>query len=418
MATVRRNLESSAREVLADTPVLVIQGARQVGKSTLADRLSGDGSLVLNLDEPSNLALARDDPTTFLAGASDRRLVIDEVQRAPDLLLAVKASVDRDRRPGRFILTGSANLLHVPTIHESLAGRAETLHLHSFSQGELAGVTEDWVTWFLSIHAEPPRDDRANAQRSTYAELITAGGYPEAVARPTGRRQAWFRNYLSRVLDHDAPEIRRLAHRSEAHTLLELIAANGAGEMVKARLARGSGIPETTVPSYIDLLEDLGLVHRIKAWGNNLTQRVVGRERAAVLDAGLAAALTRQSTAQLADPAPTNHLGGMLETFVAGELRRQQGWTANRFELRHFRDRRGNEVDLVLELDDGRIIGVEVKSTATPLPQHLTGLKLLRDRLGDRFAGGALLHTGSLAGPFGDRIAALPIESLWHHEDD
>lgn len=409
-----RNVEKLVLETLADTPVTVVQGARQVGKSTLVGQVvSTVGGRVLSLDDGDTLAAARNDPDGFVRQPVVGVLAIDEVQRVPDLIRAIKSAVEDDRRPGRFLITGSANLLNIPGAQESLAGRAETIPLYGFSQGELAGRKEDFVKQALDLGSEWISRRTATLERSDYAEIICAGSYPEALGRGERRRHRWMTNYLRRVIERDAPELSRLVHVDRLERLLQLLAANNSGELVKSRLARDVGMPETTLPPYLRLLSDLYLVHSMPAWGRNLTQRVVGRPKVSLLDTGLAAQLIGQTPNKLASFQGSDYLGGLLEAFVAGELRRQQGWSEVEFHLRHFRDRRGNEVDLVLEAQDGRVIGIEVNATRSPTAQHFHGLELLRDRLRGQFALGVVLHVGPRSLRFADRLWSAPMTALW-----
>jgi predicted AAA+ superfamily ATPase len=399
-------------EALADTRVVVVQGARQVGKTTLVtevvDRLGGR---LVTLDDGLTRAGAVADPWEFLRQGGDGLLAIDEVQRVPELVLALKLAVDRDPRPGRFLLTGSANLLRLPAMQDSLAGRAENVDLFGFSQGELAGVQEQFADRLLG--GETFLAHRSDLVRGDYLQRACAGGYPEALARAGRRRSAWFDNYLRRIVERDAPDVSGLQRLRELPMLLRLLAARNAGELNMAGLASESGLPVRTLDPYVDLLETLFLVHRIPAWSANLSKRVVSRPKTALLDTGLAARLINVTAVGASTAANPQVAGQLLEGFVAGELRRQLTWSSQDARLFHYRDHDGAEVDLVLETADGRVGGIEVKATATVGARDVRWLTKLRDRLGPRFVAGVVLHTGPTAVPFGPRIAALPIDALW-----
>lgn len=413
---INRAVLPLVRETLSDTPITVLQGARQVGKSTLAKQLVDErGGLLVSLDDPVALDAATSDPDGFLETPAGF-LAIDEAQRAPQLIRALKASVDRDRRPGRFLVTGSADLLDVPGVSDSLAGRAETVPLYGFSQGELAGRSVDFVTRVIQQGDEWIAAYRSSRARPEYLDLITAGGYPEAVRRAGSARERWFENYVQRIIRRDAAEVSRLQHLDRLELLLRLIAANNAGEMVQAHLARDAGIPETSLAPYIRLLENLYLAHRVGAWHNNLTKRVVSRPKLLLLDSGLAAHLAGQTPESLSIPTGSKHLGGLLEGFVAGELLKQRSWSKSRFRLHHFRDRDGAEVDLVVETARAGLIGVEVKAARNVSASDFKGLELVRDRRGERFRAGILLHLGEQAFSFGDRLWSLPVDALWAGE--
>jgi len=282
-------------EALSDTRVVVVQGARQVGKTTLVTQVVDElGGRLVTLDDDVTRAAAQADPAGFLQQYPDGLLAIDEVQRVPALVLALKVAVDRDPRPGRFLLTGSANVLRLPAMQDSLAGRAENVDLYGFSQGEIVGVRERFVDRLLA--GEPLPGHTGALTRADYLSRACAGGYPQALARPQGRRRsAWFDNYLRRIVERDAPDISGLQRLSELPLLLRLLAARNAGELNLAGLANDAGIPVRTLDPYLDLLETLFLVHRLPAWSTNLSQRVVSRPKIALHDTGLAARLLNVS---------------------------------------------------------------------------------------------------------------------------
>jgi predicted AAA+ superfamily ATPase len=401
-------------ETLADTPVTVLQGARQVGKSTLARVLVVHrDATVLSLDAGAPFQAARADPDAFVRQAPTGLLVIDEVQRVPELIRAIKDAVDEDRRPGRFLITGSANLLELPGTLETLAGRAETVVLYGLSRGEIEGNREDFVDRVLAGDAKELRARRGVLTRVDYLEFLCAGSYPEPLGRDGRRRSAWFDNYIKRVTSGDARDLSRLQHLDRLPGLIRLIAANNSGELVKARLGVDAGIPETSLPGYLDLLETLYLVQRLPAWGTNLTKRVTGRPKMSLLDTGLAARLNHLTPAAMAPGKASDAAGGLFEAFVGGELRRQLGWSESEADLFHFRDRDGREVDIVLESPDRRVAGIEVKSAGSVRARDFNGLAFLRDKLGERFTMGVVFYTGREPLPFGERLWALPYSALW-----
>jgi len=400
-------------ESLADTRIVVVQGARQVGKTTLVtgvvERLGGR---LVTLDDDLTREGAEADPAGFLQQSPRGLLAIDEVQRVPGLVLALKVAVDRDPRPGRFLLTGSANLLRLPAMHDSLAGRAESIDLHGFSQGEIVGVREQFVDRLLT--GDRFLGHRSDETRAGYLARACSGGYPQALARPVGRRRsAWFDNYLRRIVERDAPDISGLQRLRELPRLLRLLAARNAGELNLASLANDAGIPVRTLDPYLDLLETLFLVHRLPAWSTNLSQRVVSRPKVVLDDTGLAARLINVSPAGAGVTANAQVAGQLLEGFVGGEVRRQLTWSDQDARLFHYRDRHGAEVDLVLETDDGRVAAIEVKATSTVSARDTKWLGQLRDRLGDRFIAGVVLHAGPTTAPFGPNLTAAPIDTLW-----
>lgn len=404
-----------ARELVDAFPAVVVEGARQVGKSTLATMLiegSGRPARYLTLDDDVQRAAARSDPQAFVDQIPDGLLVIDEIQRAPELLLPIKASIDRHRSPGRFLLTGSADLLRLERTPDSLAGRAVTLLLRPLSQGEINGYFDDFVTRFLA--GVDPFEVRSTVSREDYANLLAAGGYPEVFQRSPRLRTAWFDGYVDRIVQRDARDVRRLVDGDRLASILRLIAANQAGEVVRARLARDADIPETTMTAYLDLVETLYLVERIRPWTGNLTTRQTGKAKGLITDSALAMHLSGVSAARAAALIGGGELlGPLLEGLVVSELRKQQTWSDTRFSVFHYRETSGLEVDVLLELDDGRVLGLEVKAKQTYKPEHFRGLQRLAERLGERFAGGIVLGTANQGVRFGRNLVGLPLASLW-----
>jgi predicted AAA+ superfamily ATPase len=411
-AMLRRHLITYARETLAVFPAVVIQGARQVGKSTFAQMLArGLPAEHFTFDDAATRDAVRADPDAFVAQFPGKSMVLDEVQRVPEIVLPIKAAIDRDRRPGRFILTGSTDLLKVPGTADSLAGRAATIHVHGLSQGEMAGRNDDFVTRILD--GGTPGAFRTNWRRPDYVEMLARGAYPE-VQRLEGRmRTAWLDGYLARIIERDAASVYRQVQPARLRAVLRLLAANQSGELVKGRLAEQSGIPATSISVYLDVAAAVFLVAALPPWTPNLTRREIGRHKSVVLDSAVAMRLARISAGQLEPLVGGDHLGPLLEGFVVSELMKQSGWSETSFDLLHFRDRNGAEVDLVVELDDGRILGIEVKAASSFKGEHFAGLRSLAERLGSRFAGGIVLGTGEAGHQHAERLWGLPISALW-----
>ncbi|GAB3819489.1 ATP-binding protein [Kribbella italica] len=409
MSLIDRAATTVVRAALTDTPVVVLNGPRQVGKTTLTQGLGYLGSHdFATLDEEASRQAARDDARNFVSRPVDT-FVIDEAQLEPQLFRAIKASIDRDRRPGRFLLTGSSRLLSAPDMAASLVGRVETIDLWPFSQGELDGLTDTFVD---RVFDEPAALIRTgDLSRQEIVERIVCGGYPEVVSRRPGRRPAWFDSYLTTVTQSVIRDLSAIERLAEIPRLLRLCAARTGQELNVSAIASELGFPSRTVDGYLELLVQAFLIERIPAWSTNLSRKVVRRPKLVLTDTGLAAHLIG-ATASTTDR-PGGPFGQLLETFVANEVRKQLTWSTERPSLWHFRDRDGAEVDLVLEHPDGRVVGIEVKATSTPSARDLHGLRYLADRLGDRFHFGVLLHTAPEATRFGPSIAALPVSSLW-----
>ena len=410
---IDRHASVALREAMADTPIVVIQGARQVGKSTLASMvLDGIGAELLTLDDPQVRAGAMADPVGFLDRA-DGCIGIDEVQLEPGLIGAIKANVDRDRRPGRFLLTGSADLLRVAGVQDSLAGRAETVVLGPLSQGELRGRRESFID--EAFAASTRWGGFEELGRADYLAAAVLGGYPEVRSRPErNRRRQWFSSYVERIVRRDAIDLGGVRRVELLARLLRVFAARGCAELNMASLANELGAPATTLPPYVDLLEMVYLVTNVPAWSRNLGERVIRRPKIAVSDTGLMASLANLDTvAMKVGSRGSDAAGGLLEAFVIGELTKAIPWSATRPRLFFFRDRDGREIDVVLEADDGRVVGIEVKAASSVALGDFRHLRWLRDTIGDDFSAGIVLNTGRDITPFGDRLVALPISALW-----
>lgn len=405
---VQRHLAPLLREAIADSPVTLLIGARQAGKSTLAQTLVAEGLLAsyLTLDDGATLAAATADPDGFVAGV-DGPVSIDEVQRAPALLPAIKASVDRDRRAGRFLLTGSANVLLLPQVSESLAGRMETHVLWPFSQGEIDEREERFVARLFGEGRPPERLER----EPSLVERVVRGGFPPAVVRAGRRRAAWLDAYVDAVIQREVRDLANVDRLATLPRLVALLAARTASLLNVAELSRAAGIPQTTLQRYVTLLEHVFLLVRIPAWHANLGKRLVRSPKLHLVDSGLACR-ARGVTAERLDSDPTT-LGPLLESFVGLELVKQASWADRGVRIHHFRTAAGREVDFVLEDRQGLVTGVEVKASATVGANDFAGLRVLEEALGDHFVRGVVLYRGLVAVPFGERLAAWPIEALW-----
>lgn len=406
---IRRNIEDSIQAALADTPVVLLNGARQTGKTTLVRSIASQtGAQYFTLDDAAVLSAAGGDPAGFIRGQSGL-VIIDEVQKAPDLFPAVKLTVDRDRRPGRFLLTGSANVMTLPRLSESLAGRMEIVPLFPFSAGESAGVREEFVN---RLFEGTISKTKIPSVCEAISALLVCGGYPEANERKNeDRRAAWFASYISTILQRDVRDLARVEALHALPNLLKLLAARTSGLLNLADVSRDSGMPHTTLTRHLTLLETVFLVHRLPAWSTNLGKRLVKAPKIHVVDSGLACHLIGADSKRLNRDRPL--FGRMLETFVVGELRKQLSWADPRTTLYHYRTSAGSEVDVILEKPDGRTAAVEIKSGVTVGAKDFTPLKTLRDQLGERFCSGVMLYEGDQIVPYGDKLWLVPLSALW-----
>ena len=401
-----RLLNARIREALSDTPVVLINGPRQCGKTTLV-QLHGQELPYFTLDDDNLLTSVRADPAGFIRRID--RAVIDEIQHAPELLRAIKLSVDQDRRPGRFLLTGSANLLAVPKVSDSLAGRMEMLTLLPLMQDEIERRDNRFLEYAL--------DQSWPAQRIEYPagtnliSRVLVGGYPEMLARPTAaRRVAWAGAYLKALLERDVRDLGNIEKLDDMPRLLAVL-AQLSGQLVNFALIGGQlGMDSKTAQKYLGILENLFLIRRIAPWSGNELSRLVKTPKLHFLDAGLQASLVRLNPAlAMTDRA---RFGATLESWVCGELAKSLSLTAEPWQIFHYRDKDQVEVDFILESPDRQLIGIEVKAAATVTLDDFRGLKKLQALSGNRFVSGIVLHDGNQALPFGDGLWAVPLAML------
>jgi hypothetical protein len=402
-----RLVENRLREVLADTPVALVIGPRRAGKTTLARAMGGDGRDYLTLDDPTVLDAARADPVGFIRGLD--RATIDEVQRVPELLLPIKKSVDDDYRPGRFLLTGSANLLTLPRLADSLAGRMETVQLLPLAQAEIHGRTPTFLEGLYE--GDLPRPER-RVLGDALVNIVLAGGYPEAIARTSERRrQDWIRSYLTSVLTRDLRDIAEIEKLTELPKFVRLLAEHSGQLVNHSGLGAGIGVTYKTSQRYVALLEQVFLVAALPPWYTNAIKRIVKTPKLHFLDAGVLA--TSRGLGFNRVKADRSAFGALLESFVFAEIMKLMSWSELRLMPYHFRDQNGHEVDIVLERDDGAIAGVEVKAGATVTAGDFAGLRKLAEAAKKRFAFGVVLYDGDTIVPFGERLAAAPVSCLW-----
>jgi uncharacterized protein len=412
-----RHIKAGLDAAFVDTPVVIVVGPRQAGKSTLASIVAEErGARYVTLDDDGPREAANEDPTGFVEGAT-LPLCIDEFQKAPALLPAIKARVDRARaggnRPaGMFILTGSANVWATLRISESLVGRAERVPLWPLSQGELHGRRETFIDDLFA--GRVAQLTNAPVGRPAIAEALATGGYPEAVARTEPRRRGrWFEEYVTMTLERDVRDLTRNAQQlDELPTLLRLAAARISGLFSPTGIARDAGMSRPTVQRYLTLLEQLFLLIRARAWSRNIGQRLIKAPKVWLPDTGLACHLLDYSQTRFEED-ETALAGALFENFVAMELVKQAAWAETNVRVHHLRTAGGREIDIVLERGDGSVCGIAVKLGATAHSRDFGALRHLQNRLGTRFRLGAVVHPGSETLRFGPDLWALPVSTLW-----
>jgi hypothetical protein len=404
-----RFVQARLGEALADTPVVLVHGPRQCGKSTLARKIGdAEGYAYITFDDDVLRAAAKADPVGFV-GDLREKVILDEVQRVPELFTSIKAAVDRDRTPGRFILTGSTNVLLLPNLADSLAGRMEILRLHPLAQTELAGSSAGFLNALFHDGFRAASHQRLGKE---LAERIVAGGYPAALARSTPRRRAiWYRDYIETLVQRDARHLARISALGALPRLLSLAAGQTSRLLNVAEMSSPFQLSRPTIRDYLTLLTNVFLLEELPPWHTNRLSRLIKTPKLHLGDTGVACALLGVDAEALAADRPL--LGQLLETFVFQELRRQASWHKAPVSFHHFRDKDGVEVDIVLESSGRRLAGVEVKASATVTSADFRGLRKMKEAVAERFAAGVVLYDGESSVSFGEGQFAVPIRRLW-----
>lgn len=413
----KRYIANSLIEALSDTPIVLVNGARQAGKSTLCTALMEDPELkqifsaesMITMDDPTTLEAAKRDPLGFLTDLG-KHVVIDEVQRAPELFLSMKKLIDEDRKGRRIILTGSANVLLLPKIGDSLAGRMEINTLWPLSQDEISGTRSFFLETLVNEN-EPFSSSKTTW--SKIAEMIRLGGYPESLERKSQqRRSKWFNDYLTAILQKDIRDISNIEGLNEIPNLLKLIATRVGSTLNLSDIGRLAGISHTTLKRYFTLLENIFMIVKVPAWTKNTEGKLVKSPKVYLNDTGLLNHLIGKEDERFLEQ--RSNAGSFLENFIVMEIVKQLTWSPISLKPYHFSIHRGSEVDLVLEDNSGDIYGIEIKSASTLQGKDFNGLRRLSQLVGEKFKRGIVLYTGEqYLGGFGDNLQAVPIASVW-----
>jgi predicted AAA+ superfamily ATPase len=408
---VRRRLHDVLAARLTEEPVIALHGPRTVGKSTM---LNDFGSRRVDLDDGPTRVAVMSDPELFVLGPAP--VCIHEYQHEPELLSAIKAELNRDFRPGRYILTGSTTHASIPLTAQSLAGRLHVITVWPLSQGEIEGTHEIFVDRLFEDCSELVSGPDSKTSREDYVARVVRGGMPLALARSTApSRGRWFDDYVRLVVERDVTEFSRIKQRESLPLLLKALAAQTAQLLTIRRAAEACGLEPPMVEGYTKLLEAAFLIHRLPSWGRTMSSRIGNSPKVHIFDSGLAARLLGLTPEKLARrlPSALEEFGHLLETFVVNEILKQIGWGERRIDAGHFRTKNGTEVGLVLEADDGSVAGIEVKSSDTVSAADFAGLRSLRTAAGDAFTAGVLLYLGSKSFTLERGLYALPVDRLW-----
>ena len=400
---------------LTEEPVVVLNGPRTVGKSTLLGQLAEHlGRAVIDCDDPATRSAVRDDPARFIE--ADRTVLIDEYQHVPELLDAIKAQLNRDLRPGRYVLAGSTRYATVPEAAQALTGRVDIIPVLPLSQGEINETHETFISGLLDGAGAEVATREEPTTRDDYAVRSTSGGMPVALRRPAGSsRSRWYSNYVNLVIDKDVLDISRVRQREMLPRLLSLLAARSGQVLNMAAIGGAAGLEKSTAENYIKLLEAVYLVHRLPAWGTTLGSRITRHPKVHLVDSGVMAWMLNLAPQKIAlgEPSVLTEYGHLLETFAVGEILKQASWSDAPVTTGHFRTEAGDEVDLVLERDDGQVIAFEIKAGSRISGDDLRGLRHLKERLGSRLEEAIVLYTGVHAYTHDGWIKILPLDRLW-----
>lgn len=402
-----RFAKTRIEEALSDTRVVLISGPRQSGKTTLATDIASDKTPFLTLDDATVLRAALEDPVGFVRGLD--RAVIDEIQRAPDLLLSIKSAVDEEKTPGRFLLTGSANLMTIPKVADSLAGRMEVIRLLPLSQAEIFGIKSDFID--RSFAAQMPVADHIVLGGDLVVTALS-GGYPEALGRKRwARKQDWYHGYLDALVQRDVRDVAQIEQLAIMPKLLSVLAEHSGQLANYTGIGAALDLNHVTTQKYVRIFESIFLVHTLQPWFTNRLKRLTKSPKLHFLDSGLLAAM-RDVSPETVQKDKTA-FGPILETFVFSELRKIASWSEQRCSFSHYRDKDKNEVDIVLENRRGEIVGVEVKSSATVSGDDFSGMRKLAEACGKKFVQGLVLYDHDQVVPFADNMFAAPLSCLW-----
>lgn len=412
-----RNLQDVLSQLLREEPVLVLTGARTVGKSTLlAGCAAAHGVAVIDLDDVETRSAVANDPALFVGADRPAPVCIDEFQYVPLLLDAIKAQLNRSMAPGRYLLTGSTRYSSLPTASQSLTGRAHVVTMWPLSQGEIAGYRENSLDALVSDPASLITAEPSSTTRADYEKAVLGGGFPLALARDPGEsRERWFRSFVDLVVQRDVLEISKIRQRRALPRVMRLLAGQTGQVVNYAHIADAVGLNVVTVRDYIGLLESVFLVHRLESFTRSATSRAIRSPKFHCVDTGLAAHLIGLTAQKLAgrQPADLTYFGHLLETFAVNELVKQAGWSRQEVAFTHFRTKDKSEVDIVLETPDGSVSALEVKASGTVTEADFAGLRQLRSKLGTSFLGGAVVNLGQRSYTFEDRLHVLPLDRLW-----
>ena len=403
----KRSLEYHARESLSDTPVVLIVGPCRAGKTSLVRKIGESSRTYMTLDDGTALDAAQSGPVGFLRGLD--QATIDEIQRVPELLLAIKKTVDENYRPGRFLLTVSAKVMTLPRVADSLAGRIETLRMLPLARAEILGRTPTFLQQQFTGDFRDAHEAIVGDKLVRIA--LTGGALRPWFAKARGGGRPGVRSWLESVLKRDLRDIAEAERLTELPRFVRLLAEHS-GQLVNySRFGSSISVSHKTGQRYVRLLEQIFLVATLQPWYTNALKRIAKTPKLLFLDCGLLAAARRLTFARI--KADRRQFGALLESYVFSEILKLMTPSDMQLTPHRFRDQQMHEVDIVLDRDDGTIAGIEVNAAATARSSEFAGLRILAETIGERFAYGVVLYDNADIVPFGKKLAAVPISSPW-----
>lgn len=406
----KRNIYDDLIKGISRSPAILLTGARQTGKTTLMKQIAKEYNYsYITFDDIRFLSAARNNPIDFILGL-EKPVILDEVQRVPEIFLPIKQDIDENRIPGRYLLTGSANPLLIPRVGDSLVGRLEIFNLFPLSQGEIIGKKEKFIDNIFNVEHKFKKIKDLN--RNDIFEKIIIGGYPLVQDSSEKNRFAWFESYINLLLQRDIQDLASISGITEFPKLLNILATRAGNLLNVSELSRTAGIPSTTLHRYLNLLEALFLISFQSAWSSNLGKRYVKSPKINLIDSGILSFLLNINSKNLL--MDNKLIGNIFENFVLSELIKQASWSDLKIKIYHFRTNTGIEVDIILENLDGNIVAIEVKSSQTVTPSDFKGLKYLHEEIKNKFLRGIIIYTGTEIIPFEKNMIALPISYLWN----
>lgn len=405
----KRYVENKVLTALTDTPAIIIVGPRQCGKTTLVKQIIETNWTYITLDDINQFQFAKNDPIGFIRQHAAKHLVIDEVQRVPELILPIKQAIDEDRLPGRFLLTGSANAMALPHVADSLAGRLEIVPLLPLADCEIKSRPSTFLNKLLAGKLPESQDIRIREQLIT---KVIAGGFPEALLRKTeSRRVAWFNQYMMSIIQKDMKDLAQIEHLDEMPKLIQILCSQVGNLINYTEVGKILGLSRQTVAKYLQLLEQLFLFQELPAWHSNENKRLIKTPKTHIVDSGLLCALRRINHEKInRDP---QLFGSLLESYVLCELQRLASWYDEPLYFSYYRDKDQVEVDIIIETLSGDVFGIEVKAAATLRRQDFQGLERLRNAAGKNFCRGVVLYDGDHTNALDETIFSAPIGCLW-----